>query len=1175
MKKSALVNFAFFCLISSLGFSSVLSSNKASVASALYAGKYLETEKKDYIKYGESVNSRLADEGFVLLKNDGTLPLKKGSKISVVGKQSSRLALGGAGSGAGSITMGVTYADLYSTLVDAGYELNEDLKSFYRNNSLSGSKPTGSSFSFYSRQYLFETKMSLYSEELISSLDLYNDAIIQVISREGSEARDLTSIDARDYQDKSVQTTKHALELSDNEQDLFNEAKKHTKHMIIILNSSNVFECDSLMKDPKVSAILWVGNPGDVGVGAIGRILSGKVNPSGRTVDTWTRDFTKDPTYQNWSDNSQHNPALKPSEDYSHAPLDTMLASDGKPMMSFGTYKNYTDHDNVPYGADYASVTNPARQFAIDNKVVPGGVNGTRPASYVSYEEGVYLDYRYYETRYQDTLNKDGKDAADSWYDGEEGVVFPFGYGLSYTSFTQEIVKTKYASGKTLTEDTPCIEFSVKVTNTGSVAGKDAVQAYWKAPYIKGGIEKADHVLCAFDKTDLIKPGESQTINLKFYLQDVANYDAKDANHNNFKGYELDEGSYSLMIGKNAHEMYGSIEYKIKEGGIQYRNDRFTGHEVVNRFTDRGFYSSMPGENDIEFTEFSRADFLNTFPTHPTDEDRTVKEGSRYEEFLTHAFHLKEIEEDNNYEIIPAEAHKTKEDFDKAGWHQENETLSADNRTQLIEMKDVPFEDERWDSFINEFTWSEMMLILERNGMASPAINEIGKPRFSEGDGPQKFNIMWWVSSPIIAATFNPRLAHEQGEAIGMEAHIQNKSGWWGPGLNIHRSPFGGRNFEYYSADPLLMGKMAAQVIEAVTDSGVYVHVKHFAVNEQEKNRESGISFLNEQTLREIYLKSFQIVFEEAKPMGVMTSYNRIGLIEAGGNYPLLSEVLRGEWGFRGTSLSDMTHSNNANIDFGCYENVTQRILAGCNAQLDANGGFGGRTQCVWDSELNAPVYVTNGEKHISYSFWYAARRAMMEHMYVSSRTVAMNREVTRLISTSNLTATVGEDIQISAESLDVFKAGAKIEGLNLKSINGFSLNNRQGLPEGIQFSNGVISGSFKESGLYRFNVIANVILCDDAGYFFEMDVAILFVVDVLHSIEQEPVIEPDNPPSSEPTSSEPISQSPISSEQPSDPTEPSHSKGGCLGSISATSATTAVISLALAVIYRRKKEER
>ncbi len=1176
MKRKTLIPLFLAGMVLPMALSITLSGREAARASAAFIGEY--STKNDYIAHGTDLNGRMADEGFVLLKNDGTLPLPKGAKLSVVGKSSINLARGGAGSGSGSITSGVTGIDLQKSLTDAGFELNADLTTFYNDKTLSGSGRTNGNTSWrgLSQVTVGETPMSSYSAELLATMDTYNDAILQVITREGSEGCDVKAIDCRDNNTEYGLTTKHALELSDNEQALLDEAKKHTDHVVIIINSSNIFECDALLKDPKVAGILWIGNPGDVGAGAVGRILCGDVNPSGHTVDTWTRDFTKDPVFQNWSDNQQHNPAVNQTAEsgahQGYAPLDTMLTADGKPMKSFGTYKAYTDYENIPYGAD-ASLTQLPKQWAIDNKVMPGGVNGVKPAAYVSYEEGIYMDYRYYETKYADMAAKD-KTAADAWYAGEEGVVFPFGYGLSYTTFKQEIVRVKPHKNNELTKDDDVIELSVKVTNTGKVAGKDAVQLYWRAPYTKGGIEKADRVLCAFDKTETIAPGKSEIVNLKFHLQDVANYDTNDSNKNGHKGYELDGGTYNVMLGKNAHEIYEEISYTIGAKGIQYTTDRFTGHEVKNRFTDRGFHNTMPGENDIEFTQFSRADFEGTFPTHPTDADRRVKAGSRFEEFLTTPFNISQLDSDKNFETIPEEAYKTKADADAGKWSQQETTLAQPFRTQLKEMKNVPLGDAKWESFINEFTWAEMMKILETNAMASPAINEIGKPRFSEGDGPQKFSIMWWVSSPIVAATWNPRLAHEQGEAIGMEAHINNKSGWWGPGVNTHRSPFGGRNFEYYSADPFLMGRMAAQVIEAVSDAGVYVYLKHFAVNDQEKNRESGISFLNEQTLREIYLKSFQMVFEEAKPMGVMSSYNRIGLMETAGSYPLLTEVMRGEWGFKGSVLSDMTHSNNTYIDFGCYENVTERILAGCNAQLDQNGGFGGRVQPKWDSTLHAPAYEKDGQKVVSYSFWYAARKAMIEHLYMSSRTVAMNRGITTQVDAPDATATVGKYAYYDVEELATLKLGTEYNGGTIKSIDRFTLENRQALPEGVKFSEGAIYGYFKEAGLYRFDIVAHVVIETttvveevETKVESDLDLGVALVIKVSPDETTNNGIDPI----AAKTVEEPSTQRTTVQNANQDAAE----SKGCAGSLVATSTLASIaFGSALLAVLRKRNEE-
>ena len=1034
--------------------------NKPTALNADYISIF--SDKSEYLKYGVKINSQMADEGFVLLKNNGTLPLDDGAMISVVGKSSRSLALGGGGSGSASTSSGVTEINsIKKSLENAGFEVNPVADEFYKNAS-GGRKNGNDNWKGNSQVVIGETPISEVEDnaDLLDSFYEYNDAVVQVITREGSEGCDVKTCNAHDSiatnSSNKVVSDKHALELSDNEQALFDLLHDYFDNIIIVINSSNIFECDQFEQDDAVAGVLWIGNPGDCGAGAVGRILSGEVNPSGRTVDTWTRDFTKDPSFQNFSDNAQTNRMEINGEEY-YVPQDTMFNADGTPMRSYGTDKNYKNTaspswDNARGGAE--------------GKVVSGGINGVKPSAYVSYEEGIYVDYRYYETRYAD-MAVENKAAADEWYNGEEGVVYPFGYGLSYTTFNQKILRVAPAPGEEvfLDENSDVIEVSVRVTNTGSVAGKDVVQLYWKAPYTPGGIEKADHVLCAFGKTRILEPGESQILQLTFHLQDVANYDFMDSNNNEFKGYELDEGTYSILLGKNAHKAYGKVDLQVINGGIQYENDRFTGHKVENRFTDRGFYSSMPGEDDIEFTQMSRADFVETFPTHPTIEDRTVKEGSRFEEFLTHEFSVAELDE-GNYEYVPEAAYKTEQDFVDNNWYQDGKY-----GVKLSEMKGADWDDPRWEQLVNGLSWSDMLKITETNAMSSQGISGVGKNSFSEGDGPQKMKSsggIFWVSSPIIAATFNQELAHKQGECCGMESLLGGQNGWWGPAVNTHRSPFGGRNFEYYAADPFLMGRMASEVVGGATDRGVYCYFKHFATNDQEKNRESGISFLTEQALREIYLKSFQMVFEEGRSIGVMGSYNRMGLMETAASYPLLTEVLRGEWGFQGSVLSDMTHSGNGSVNFKCYENVNNRVLAGCNAQLDS-GGFSGQSEAKWNANAwggkGAPEYTKNNQKVISWSYWYATRQMAKGHMFMAINCTGQGKNYSVSKGTQEIEAKIGEEISIDVNQF--------IDG----TATSYKVNERRGrngLPEGLELSEaGVITGTLNQAGLHYIDVIA------------------------------------------------------------------------------------------------------
>ena len=810
MKKKVLLP----VLLAAMAFPLVLHQNPIRV-SADFIGEI--NVKNDYLAHGVEVNGRIADEGFVLLKNaDNFLPMAKNSKVSLAGKSSVSLVRGGAGSGAGQVSNGITEIKMVDSLESAGLKVNKTLSAFYEDNSKSGSGRTNGNTGWkgISEVTIGETPMKSYTTAILSSMDEYNDAAIMVLSREGSEGCDVKTCNAHDTQkDSKPATNKHALEMSDNEEALFAELKKHTDNIIIIVNSGNAYECDVFEKDPAVKAVLWIGTPGANGAGAVGRILVGDVNPSGKTVDTWTRDFTKDPSFKNFSDNAQNNLTTDKNGNVIYAPADTLFNADGTPVRSDGSYKG------APKWSDEK------------NKVVEYGLNGVRPSAFLNYEEGIYVDYRYYETVYADLLASSGKDAADAWYDGEYGVVYPFGYGLSYTSFNQEIVKCDIADKK-LTDKNIHVNMEVKVTNTGSVAGKEAVQVYFQAPYYKGKIEKAHNVLCGIGKTNLLNPGDYEIVKVDFYLQDVASYDFSDANNNGFCGYELDAGNYYISVNKSAHEEYARVGFEIANN-FQYEEDRFTGYTVENRFTDNGFYSSLPSEDDFEFTQMSRDNFERTFPTSPTIESRTLGANSRVQEFFTHRFTMADVEESTSWEYVPEKVHKTKQDIEDLGWVQAATKVAKSARTlQFSDMVGVSLDDPKWDELLNQFTWDEMEQFVD-GASHNPAVDEIGKPNTNDSDGPSKFKIMWWCGGPIVAATFNERLAKEQGDCVGMEAHIDGTYGWAGPGVNIHRSPFGGRNFEYYSGDPFITGRIAGRVVEGATDKGIYCFFKHFAVNDQ------------------------------------------------------------------------------------------------------------------------------------------------------------------------------------------------------------------------------------------------------------------------------------------------------------------------------------------------------
>ena len=1071
--------------------------NKPQSLSASFIGE--ANDQTAYIAYASQIGAQLANEGFVLLKNeDDFLPFDTdGAKISIAGKASSSILRGGSGSGAGQVNSGVKAFDFHSSLEAVGAEINPTLKAFYADNGKSGSGRTNGNNGWKgnSEVTIGETPIENLEKEdgLLDSLDEYSDFIIQVITREGSEGCDVKTCNTHDniktHTSSKAVSHKHALELSDNEQALFDELHEHTDHIIMVVNSSNVFECAQFQDDPQVAAVIWIGNPGDVGPGALGRIIAGEVNPSGRTVDTWAVDFTKDPTFQNFSDNSQTNLIEINGEEH-YCSQDTLFNADGSPTMSFGTDKAYNNH---------ASPRWDTARGGEDAQVVQGGINGVKPSAYVSYEEGIYYDYRYYETRYDD-MKAAGQDA-DSWYQGEEGVVYPFGYGLSYTTFEQKIVSSNIAN-KVIKSGNAEISVKVNVKNTGKVAGKEVVQLYWKAPYTPGGIEKASKVLCAFDKTKLLEPGESQDLVLKFNSQDVANYDFSDANQNEFCGYELDAGDYQIILGKNAHEEIDSIDLQVGPNGIQYENDRFTGHKVENRFTDRGFYNCLPGEDDFEFEQFSREDMDETFPEHPTIESRTLGANSRMEEFYCHEFTMKEVDVDKNFEYVPEAVYKTKMDIDELGWEQGNGKTDV----KFTDLLNTDIDDPRWKDFMDQLTYDEMLEYVYGPRSHNAAISRLNKPSTGDSDGPQRYRIMWWVSGPIVAATYNVELAKKQGECVGMEAHLSSDTyGWAGPGVNIHRSPFGGRNFEYYSADPFLTGRIAGRVVGGASDKGVYCFFKHFVVNDQEKNREGTSTFLTEQDLREIYLKPFQMCIQEGKSMGLMSSYNRLGMMETAASYPLLTEVLRDEWGFKGSIISDMTHSGNSSVNFKCYENINNRVLSGCDQQLDNGGGFKDLIDCKWSSTLGCPV-LKSDETIPSYSWWYALRTNAQRVIWMCARSGVNSKTLINPLEDVELTnvergvyvGEVGKDVEIEVK-VDLSNIDGDVE----LQIDPFTP-----LPEGLDFDGQKITGVSEEVVNKFIHIVVVTPNGAMAGVSFEL--RIMTVIDNAE-LEDMPEKEKDN----------------------------------------------------------------
>lgn len=797
------------------------------------------------------VTQKIADEGMVLLKNDGSLPMTSLGKITLMGRGAADPLYGGTGSGH---TNTDTAINIKAGLEKAGFTVNptvyKQLDTYAKSHAAKDGGRINISFTFSGSTYrIGEMPVSKYSAASTKSFAQYNDAAVVVIGRTGGEGEDLTT-DMSKWDDNYT-PGQHSLELNKDEKDQIALAKQNFKKVIVVVNSSQPIEMGELQDDPQINAIINSGTPGATGFLSLGEIIAGTLNPSGHTVDTWARDFTKDPTFVNIGSNE------------------------------------YTNAGKI-------------RSF------------------FVNYEEGIYSGYRYYETA-----------AAENFIKYDEAVVYPFGYGLSYTIFDWSNPRYTVDSKKgTITAE-------VTVTNTGSVAGKDVVELFYSAPYTHGGIEKSAVDLGEFAKTKMLKPGESDTVKATVKIEDMASYDYKNA-----KAYVLEAGDYTLSLRTNSHTIKNGVDtftYNVPET-ITYsgNNHRSSDKKAVTNQFDELSAAFESGQKTL----LSRADFAGTFPQVPDDADKTASEEL-----------LKKL---NNFETditnsVMAKAEKTD------GKTISMPTTGAKNNIQLSELRGLPYDDPKWQKFLDQLKVSEIVDMIDDGAYATDAVTRLGKPRAVDFDGPAGFSSFItsihgsaFPTETLIASTWNRDLAAQMGDAIGEEGLQLGINGWYGPAVNTHRNPFAGRNFEYYSEDPTLSGKLASAVASAAMNRGIVVFLKHFALNDQEQNRQAnGLdTWADEQTIREIYLKPFEIAVKESSAQvkyqaedgsiqtstiglnGIMSSYNRIGGVWAGGDWRVQTAVLRNEWGFQGAVITDFATIASP------YMVPMQGVAAGSDIQL-------------------------------------------------------------------------------------------------------------------------------------------------------------------------------------------------------------------------------------------------
>ena len=890
--------------------------------------------------YEKELCARLEAEGASLLKNDNNaLPLGSGAKVSLFARGSVDLLYGGTGSGSVDTSAAPTLKD---ALTQEGISVNETLWSWYESTAEKYGRMTPASISdalAANTQYAVnEAPWSEVESANSSSFAEYGDAAIVVFSRSGGEGADLPDGDTsvslttntnagglqangeKEQVEESLDNVQYGvgqegdgdyLALTQEEKDLLAGLKTLKdngtfKKIVVLLNKSNALELDFLNPeicgaDYGIDSCMWIGDVGQTGAIGVGRLLSGSTAPSGSIVDTF------------WYDNMK-NPAV----------------------VNF-----YTD----PYAG--------AEQYglALEGPDVQG--------MYSVYQEGVYLGYRYAETRYEDVVMGTEKTGD---FDYASTVAYPFGYGMSYTTFD--------FSDFEFTEGADAFTVSVNVTNTGDTAAKKTVQIYFQSPYTdydrQNGIEKASVELCGFDKTDVLDPGASEKVTIEIPKTELRAYDANGA-----KGYILDAGDYYFTAANGSHEAvnnilaakgFGSANGMTEDGNADlvgrftqaeldteiFRDSAATGAQITNLFdeSDPNKSSLTPGT----VTFLTRSDWEGTFPTaRPT---------------LTMNDKLAKALEFTQY---------------NAADHADTAmpTLASGGDMSVSEMIGADYGDERWEALLDQLTFDEMVNTITLGFHNTAACETVSKAATKDENGPQGLtasltggkSAMCYTSEDIMAATMNTELMEDVGRCIGNDCLDMGYSGLYGPGINMHRTPYSGRNFEYYSEDPFVAGTICAAETKGIQSKGVYVYLKHVALNDSESSRRGVNTWLTEQTARELYLEVADKAIIDGGAWCVMSGFNRWGAQWCGENANLMNGYLRGEAGMRGMSITD---------------------FSGLSQYMDVADGLIGGSD-IWDSPMPMIHTVAAGQMAGDPYMVSEMRDAMHRILYTVVNSNAMN----------------------------------------------------------------------------------------------------------------------------------------------------------------------------------------
>lgn len=1014
----------------------------------------VKEQKRFYVDYdsheeemvdAKKLNIKMAEESSILMKNNNNvLPFDYRVKnVSVFGHAAYDYRSGGGGSGSSGTDEDAT---ILNSLEQAGLKVNPKLMSFNKDWAENHAIVSGSGW--FASKTVNEMPTS-YLEPVEGSYLMYKDAAIIVLSRPGSEFSDNQAYNVSGH--KNPQD--HILMLEDNEIELIKYVRAQGFDKVVaVINSASPMELGPIVDgdlSDYIDSVLWIGYTGQNGILALGGVLTGDAEPSGRTVDMYPRDFKKDPTWNNFSDGSQADSVVGTDGKLVTTEKATVLGPDGKEYKAW----NSSTNEDGSYKHDGTAYTE------------------------VSYEEGIYMGYRYYETR--------GAIDGEEWY--TNNVVFPFGYGLSYTSFSYELLNT---AGEAITDVNQQIDVKVKVTNTGKRAGKDVVQMYYKSDYTTGGIEKAEANLADFAKTDLLEPGESEILTLSMKAREMADFDYNDANGNGFQGYELEAGNYVVALKANSHDTLKDVNnhdmtltYTVSESTTETKADKGktgfliktsakTGKDIVAWFSKGDEYDTnktgvtvSDSQAKAGITYMSRANFAGTFPTAPTTADLTYNQDALDildEQAADFAYEDKETDP---WYVAKAGANWSQLTDEEA----KAKPTAEDRGIDLNDMIGKSLDDSAWDNVLNNLSYEEMQAYLVGNSRHMNALAGIGKLYEVDNDGPaqlkggSKGSGVAWVSEVNVASTYNKELAYEQGVMVGNDGLFVGVNGWYGPAANTHRSPLSGRNFEYYSQDGVQGGKICAEVVKGAQSKGMHVYLKHFFLNDQEMNRGTSgglITYCNEQAMRQIYLKAFELAFTEADCNGTMSAFNRIGLSKSV-NYRLYKNILQDEWGFQGVSDSDIGGNVQTMYDF-----------VRCNAYpMGTPNREGYLLEGVYNKTDNMLYVAKNAEEYkagqatlASPTQWSAVRETVKRSLWTYCNTSGIQNgvKVDDLEGDATLTGYVGDALNKDISLSDEETNGAK--EVRYEITDGT-------LPNGVTFASGVLTGTPTNSGTFNFTV--------------------------------------------------------------------------------------------------------